>query len=227
MTGIKRPLVQDLPYSSTPCSIADPIEAGGMHLRAVVSPSWSSQQNNYDAGYAHVIRANVTVACDLTGIDATVSAGRRVVIFNIGSATLTLKHESASSTAANRLSLTADILLYAGSAIELWYDETTARWRHVEPIVPSSSMSYSTQGSNFNAAVSNGYIITANCTATLPSTATRGDKIAFYLRSAVTSFVVGRNTRNIQGVAEDMTVDLVPTSFTLVFDDTANGWWLE
>lgn len=91
----------------------------------------------------------------------------------------------------------------------------------------SSGLVYSTQGSNFSAAVNNGYFITANCTATLPSSATRGDKIAFYVRDGVTAFTVGRNTRDIQNVAEDMTVDMAPISFTLVFDDTTNGWWLE
>lgn len=131
MTGIKRPLVQDLPYSSTPCSIADPIEAGGLHLRATTSPTWSSQQDNYDAGYAHIIRANVTSACDLTGIDSLVSAGRRLVIMNVGSANLTLKDESASSSAANRMDISADITLSAGSSIELWYDEASSRWRHL------------------------------------------------------------------------------------------------
>lgn len=93
--------------------------------------------------------------------------------------------------------------------------------------VTAGGLTYSTQGSNFNAAVNNGYFITANCTATLPSTGTRGDKIAFYVRDGVTSFIVGRNTRDIQNLAEDMTVSRSPVSFTLVFDDTTNGWWLE
>lgn len=90
----------------------------------------------------------------------------------------------------------------------------------------TSGLTYSTQAVNFNAAVNNGYIITANCTATLPSTANRGEVIEFYIRDGVTSFVVGRNTRDIQNVAEDMTVDMAPASFALVFDDTTNGWWL-
>lgn len=90
----------------------------------------------------------------------------------------------------------------------------------------TAGLTYSTQGTNFNAAVGNGYVITANCTATLPSSANRGEAIAFHVRDGVTSFVVGRNTRDIQNVAEDMTVDMAPTSFTLVFDDTTNGWWL-
>lgn len=131
MTGIKRPLVQDLPYSSTPCSIADPIEAGGIHLRAVVSPSWSSQQDNYDAGFAFAIRANVGVPCDLTGIEASTSHGRRLLIVNAGSASLTIKNESGSSTAVNRFALSADLVLAAGNSAELWYDETSTRWRAV------------------------------------------------------------------------------------------------
>lgn len=131
MAGIKRPLVQDLPYSATPCSIADPIEAGGVHLRAVVSPSWSSQQDNYDAGFAFAIRANVGAPCDLTGIEASTSHGRRLLIVNAGSATLTLKSESGSSAAANRFALSADLGLAAGNSAELWYDETSTRWRAI------------------------------------------------------------------------------------------------
>lgn len=129
MTGIKRPLVQDLPYSSTPCSIEDPIEAGGVHLRAVVSPSWSSQQDNYDAGFAFAIRANVGAPCDLTGIEASTSHGRRLLVVNAGSASLTIKNESGSSTAVNRFALSADLVLAAGNSAELWYDETSTRWR--------------------------------------------------------------------------------------------------
>lgn len=131
MTGIKRPLVQDLPYSAIPCAITDPIEAGGLHLLATTSPSWSSQQDNYDAGFAHAIRANVTAACDLTGIDSLVSAGRRLLIINVGSATLTLKNESASSSAQNRFSISADIEISAGSSMEVWYDSSSSRWRNL------------------------------------------------------------------------------------------------
>lgn len=110
----------------------------------------------------------------------------------------------------------------AGQVLKMNAGATAPEWG------AAASMTYSTQGGNFNAAVNNGYIITANAvTATLPSTGTRGDKIAFYLRGSITSFIVGRNTRNIQGVAEDMTVDMSPNSITLVFDDTTNGWWLE
>lgn len=44
--------------------------------------------------------------------------------------------------------------------------------------VSSEGMSWTDKGSSFNAAVSNGYFITANATATLPSSPSQGDVVA-------------------------------------------------
>ena len=75
---------------------------------------------------------NVTSAVNLTGIVAGAS-GYRVVFVNTGNATLTLKNEDASSTAANRFrtpyATKADVLLPPNFACELQYDTTISRWR--------------------------------------------------------------------------------------------------
>lgn len=199
-----------------------------MLLAGAVSHTVTASTNNYDisnSDVADVWRLSSTGAWNITGIAAKYRG--RVVTLVMVSGSLTLKNNDAASDAGNRFALTSDLTLAAGDVVMIWYDVTSAAWRALVPRPSVATMAYSTQGGNFNAAVNNGYVITANCTATLPSTATRGDKIAFYIRDGVTSFVVGRNTRDIQNVAEDMTVDIAPTSFTLVFDDTTNGWWLE
>jgi hypothetical protein len=69
----------------------------------------------------------------LTGLTATTAQidGQMHIIFNIGSGTLTLNHQDAGSTAANRFlnSTGANIILSTSQAVELYYDATTARWR--------------------------------------------------------------------------------------------------
>jgi hypothetical protein len=53
------------------------------------------------------------------------------VLTNVGSFAITLKHQSASSTAANRILVPwgGDAIITADSAAVLTYDATTARWR--------------------------------------------------------------------------------------------------
>ena len=75
---------------------------------------------------------NVTSAVNITGVVAG-SSGYRVVFVNTGNATLTLKNEDASSTAANRFrtpyATKADVLLPPNFACELQYDTSISRWR--------------------------------------------------------------------------------------------------
>jgi hypothetical protein len=75
------------------------------------------------------IRVNCTGNSDLTGI--TSGDGALHYLMNVGSATLTLKHESASSDAANRFLMAgaADVALSANEWCVAYYDSTSARWR--------------------------------------------------------------------------------------------------
>lgn len=100
----------------------------------VVSPSQiTSNQNNYNptsASSAHVLRLSTDAARDVTGF-AFPAANKTILVHNVGSYNLVLKDESASSTAAHRFALNADLTLGADQSVMLWYDTTSSRWRVV------------------------------------------------------------------------------------------------
>lgn len=77
---------------------------------------------------------------------------------------------------------------------------------------------------NTAAAASNVYVFSASATLTLPATPTAGDWVAFSNRSATTTPVIARNGSNIMGLAEDLTLDNVNASGTLVYADATRGW---
>lgn len=91
--------------------------------------------DNYDpnGNYgAAVFRLSTDASRDVTGIVPTNDgAGRILILFNVGGFNIVLKDESASSTAAYRLALAADITLAPDNSALLWYDGTSARWRCV------------------------------------------------------------------------------------------------
>ena len=102
----------------------------------IVTPSaLSASQNNYAPGVCDIIRLSSSTAIDITGLVAgTVDGALRLVINTnaSGGSAITLKHESASSTAANRFrSVTgADIVLLAdGGSVTLTYSTAISRWR--------------------------------------------------------------------------------------------------
>ena len=91
----------------------------------------TSNQNDYapaSFSTASMLRLDTDAARDLTGL-AGGTTGRVIDIHYIGATTLTLKDESASSTAANRFALPADLVLGPDMSVRLVYDGTTSRWR--------------------------------------------------------------------------------------------------
>lgn len=77
----------------------------------------------------------------------------------------------------------------------------------------------STQAVTFNT-----YVFTASLTLTLPLAPVAGDWVDFSDRSGFTTCVIARNSQNIMGVAEDMTLDNTNGSGKLVFVDATRGW---
>lgn len=133
-------------------------------LSGVLSPSsFSTTQNDYaPTGHetASVFRLTATAASSVTGLTAPSPAASRVVrVVNIGTYTITLEDESASSTAANRFALDCDIQLAADTSCVLIYDTDTARWRAISRPhvgkrsiwIPAGAMRGSTAGTKTTA----------------------------------------------------------------------------
>lgn len=79
---------------------------------------------------------------------------------------------------------------------------------------------------NTTAVRSRTYVLTASLTLTLPASPAAGDWVSIVNRSGTTTAVIGRNGTNIMGLAEDMTLDNVNASLTLIYADATRGWVL-
>ena len=83
------------------------------------------------------------------------------------------------------------------------------------------------------AVASEGYFIDTTSgthTINLPSSPTLGDEVSIidYAGTADTNAItVGRNSENIQGVAEDLTINTERAALTLVYSGAAQGWLLK
>ncbi len=90
----------------------------------------SADQNNYSLGTGDVFRISSDAARSFTGFVATSDGDARLLV-NVGSFDITLKHQSTSSTAGNRLLCVsaADYTLSAGGSAVLLYDSTSGAWR--------------------------------------------------------------------------------------------------
>ena len=99
-----------------------------------VSPTQlSASADNYAGLTGDIHRMSSSSAVNITGLVAGVS-GEAKLLVNVGSFAITLKHASASSTAANRMSVpwAGDYVLDAnGGAALVVYDATSSLWRVV------------------------------------------------------------------------------------------------
>lgn len=120
----------------TPTAHASTHQTGGADAVAsvVVTPtSLTADQNDWAIGTGDVFRVAGTAARAITGIAAGTS-GLAILLINVGSFALTLRHQSASSTAANRITVpwAGDCVIAAnGGAVVMVYDSTSSTWRVV------------------------------------------------------------------------------------------------
>lgn len=102
---------------------------------------------------ANTLRLSTDAARDLTGLTGG-SDGRLMIVHNVGSNTLVLKNESASSTAANRFAFGgSDVTLAASQSVTLQYDATASRWRSVAAAVSFASSAENAAGTAENKAI--------------------------------------------------------------------------
>lgn len=96
----------------------------------VISPAQiTSNQNNYSPGIGPFQRWNSDAARTVTGVVAG-AAGEFRLVYNIGTAPITLATESGSSTAANRMTCVGAVNLVfgAGECVQMVYSGDTSRW---------------------------------------------------------------------------------------------------
>lgn len=122
---------------TTPCLSFDETRASdfaaAIRESGVISPSQltanTDNWNPTSLDAARIIRVSTDASRNLTGIAAQ-PAGTRLLIHNVGDFDLVLKHE-VTSTAANRIRCPGgvDLTLATEDAAELWYDNSSGRWR--------------------------------------------------------------------------------------------------
>jgi hypothetical protein len=66
-------------------------------------------------------------------------------------------------------------------------------------------------------------VVGAGLTMTLPASPAAGNEVAIQV-GAFTNTVIGRNSQNIMGLAEDMTIDVENITVNLFFTDATRGW---
>jgi hypothetical protein len=83
-------------------------------------------------------------------------------------------------------------------------------------------------GTTESAAAGTHYILTngSATTVTLPASPTAGDLIWITVANGLTTNVVARNGKPIQGIAEDMTLNSAYASAQMRFVDNTEGWVL-
>jgi hypothetical protein len=139
-----------------------------------------------------------------TGLDTTPTNGQLLIGNGTGYALSTL-------TAGDGISVTNN----AGSI-------TIAASGGGLPTVSVQNTTAITAAANFH------YILTAASltTVTLPASPTISDTIYVTVANSLTTNVVGRNGKPIQGISEDMTLNTIYASVQLRFTDNTEGWVL-
>jgi len=118
--------------------------AGAVFFNSPITPTTlaanTDDWNPTNLTTANVIRVQASSAVNLTGIVAPLVDGKRLILRNVGSFTITLLPE-ATSTAANRFAIPRPFTLVAGDTVELVYDITLARWKQVTqvPVTPAAT----------------------------------------------------------------------------------------
>ena len=115
--------------------------AGAVFFSAQITPTaLVANTNNWaptSLAGANVIRAAASSAISVTGLVAPATDGKVVVIYNVGSFTITLTSQDGSSTAANRFAFDRATALLPGRSLTVIYDLTAARWKLVQDVPPA------------------------------------------------------------------------------------------
>lgn len=170
--------------------------AGAIKFSIQSAPSQiTSNQNDYNPSSVNcatstALLINSDAARDITGLGGGVT-GCIMRLINNGSFTITLKEQSASSTAGNRFNSGGDIALAANASVTLLYDGTASRWRMTSPASAGGG------GGTVTSAViagTNGITTTGTCTITTSGTCTAELTSARRTLPTTQSFTSGSGT---------------------------------
>ena len=121
---------------SSPVGLSDSGAFTGERRNVVTPPNLTAQQNNYNPtgfGTCGLLRIIMNGDQTITGFVAPTSGNNeRFLLVNVDTSdVLTLAHENASSTAANRLDLPQgnNLLIRPGESCIVQYDSSSSRWR--------------------------------------------------------------------------------------------------
>lgn len=109
--------------------VEDYLEVARVDHHPVRKDRITANTNNWDLGTDVVPEVSSDASRDVTGIVAPAAAAVKV-LYNWGANSIVLKHQSASSTAANRM-ITPDgndYTLSGGGFVPLFYDTVDSRW---------------------------------------------------------------------------------------------------
>lgn len=123
---------------------------GGLHFYADFKTLSGGSSEYSLPAHVSVVRFNPSSDTTITSIDYDYEVGtkwnytnnyRYLPLFNVGTATVTLKHEDTGATAANRFSFpnSIDVYIKPGHSVTIWYDGTSSRWRLAGTSVTSAS----------------------------------------------------------------------------------------
>lgn len=90
--------------------------------------------------------------------------------------------------------------------------------------IASEALNVQVISSNTNALAYRVYVLTASLTLTLPESPSPGQYVRISNASGTTTCVVARNGSNIMGLAENLTLDAINASLTLMYADATRGW---
>ena len=196
-----------------------------MPLTKITSSGIGDDSITSDKIAAGVVSASDVADATLTGaklVDATITgakiANSTITTANLSNVVLKFADESSTVTSIplggtlkfNGATLSGDTLEITGGTS--WQTEKTA---------------------GFTAVAGEGYFCNTTSgafTVTLPSSPTLGDEVTIVDASGTAdtnNITIGRNSNNIQGAAENLTVSVERAAFTLVYFNATQGWILK
>lgn len=184
-------------------------------------------------GSAISLGASGTVTANTPNV-LTIGTGLSGTSFN-GSAAITIAIDSTVATLTGTQTLTGKTISGASNTLSnignaaLTNSSVTINGTAVSlgGSITVGGTAYSAQATSFTAAVNTAYWITGNSvTVTLPASPADNDYVEIANGATVTGCVIGRNAKNIMGLAENLTIDQTNFSLRLVYRSATTDWRL-